>query len=142
MKKLSTSDVITNSSTETFLLYDKDGMEKIKETVTSILQLTSDYTFDDFFTLELDLEDYIIEELWESENPNKSFTEWRNSISQEEFEKWVWEQDNQRNYEEGFLVTGYSIKVNPGFEDVEKLQKIVKYINGLDSLFDMDSQYC
>lgn len=58
MKKIvkiqSISDLITNSSTEAFVVYDKSNMRDIKNLVNSILSLLNPYkTFDDYFTIEM-----------------------------------------------------------------------------------------
>lgn len=58
MKILSISDVITNSSSEVFVYFDKTSEKKLKELVDTILA-TFDVpkTFDDLFTIEYELSD-------------------------------------------------------------------------------------
>ena len=48
---VSISDVITNSSSEVFCIYDKDSIRRIKELVNSLLPESK--TFDDIFNLEV-----------------------------------------------------------------------------------------
>lgn len=48
---MSMSDVITNSSSEVFCIYDKDSIRRIKELVDSLLP--EGKTFDDIFNLEV-----------------------------------------------------------------------------------------
>lgn len=54
IKIQSVSDLITNSSTEVFVIYDESAIKGIKELVTSIISLNdSSKTFDDYFDVEL-----------------------------------------------------------------------------------------
>ena len=53
LKIQSISDIITNSSTEVFMVYDNDSIKNIKELVNAVLSINKDnkYTFDDLFTI-------------------------------------------------------------------------------------------
>lgn len=74
MKIIGYSDVITNSSSETFIWYTREGINQIKDIVNSILKLGgSNKTFDDYFTINLDVD---LEEVKE-----------KCKIPEEEFEK-------------------------------------------------------
>lgn len=66
------SDVITNSSSETFVWYTREGINQIKDIVNSILKLGgSDKTFDDYFTINIDID---LEEVKEKcEIPEEEF---------------------------------------------------------------------
>ena len=59
IKIQSISDVITNSSTEIYTVWDRNKIEKtIKDMVNSILALgQADLCFDDLFTIEIHWED-------------------------------------------------------------------------------------
>ena len=59
IKIQSISDVITNSSTEIYTVWDRNNIEKtIKDMVNSILNLgQADLCFDDLFTIEIHWED-------------------------------------------------------------------------------------
>lgn len=61
MKVIGFSDVITNSSSEVFVMYDYEGIDKIKEIVNSIFKCAgSNETFDSLFDIKFVLdEDYI-----------------------------------------------------------------------------------
>lgn len=57
MKIQSISDLITNSSTEVFVVYDESNIKSIKELVNAILSLSgTDKTFDDYFEISLDID--------------------------------------------------------------------------------------
>lgn len=52
----SVSDLITNSSTEVFLTYEKSVADDIRNLVTSVLSLVDpSKTFDDYFTIEMNI---------------------------------------------------------------------------------------
>lgn len=62
MKILSISDVITNSSSEVFVYFDKTSEKKLKELVDVILATFDvNKTFDDLFTIEYELTDEALE---------------------------------------------------------------------------------
>ncbi len=63
MKIISISDVITNSSSEVFVFFNKDSEKRIKELVDVILgTFHVDKTFDDLFTIEYELSDNALED--------------------------------------------------------------------------------
>lgn len=47
----SINDIITNSSSEVVMIYDKGGVTKLKELVNSIIQPFTSLRFDDLFTV-------------------------------------------------------------------------------------------
>lgn len=47
----SINDIITNSSSEVVVKYDKDGVSKLKDLVNSIIEPFTTLKFDDLFTL-------------------------------------------------------------------------------------------
>ena len=62
MKILSISDVITNSSSEVFVYFDKTSEKKLKELVDAFLTTFDvDKTFDDLFTIAYELSDEAVE---------------------------------------------------------------------------------
>lgn len=60
---ISFSDIITNSSSEVFVFFNKDSEKRIKELVDVILgTFHVDKTFDDLFTIEYELSDNALED--------------------------------------------------------------------------------
>lgn len=60
---ISFSDIITNSSSEVFVFFDKDSERKLKELIDVILgTFHVDKTFDDLFTIEYELSDNALED--------------------------------------------------------------------------------
>lgn len=63
IKIQSVSDIITNSSTEVFMVYNDSAFKNIKELVNAILALAgSDQTFDDLFEIKAGVDEYFIEQ--------------------------------------------------------------------------------
>ena len=54
----SINDIITNSSSEVVIRYDKEGVSKLKDLVNSIIEPFTTLKFDDLFTLSYIDEDY------------------------------------------------------------------------------------
>ncbi len=64
IKIQSISDVITNSSTEVFVVYDSTNINSIKRIVDSILAIDSSYTFDDLFTIKMIVSEHAIYKMY------------------------------------------------------------------------------
>jgi hypothetical protein len=54
----SINDIITNSSSEVIVRYDKEGVKQLKELVNSIIEPFTELKFDDLFTLTYSREFY------------------------------------------------------------------------------------
>lgn len=159
MKKIakiqSISDLITNSSTEAFVVYDEGNIRDIKNLVNSILSLLDpSKTFDDYFTIEMlinydDLQ-WIFERYYEDEEcyddvPElKGFGEMDNEEAQRFLESlplervkqifdWANDDNWYRRYQlyEGFVV-------NAKDENDPIAQKVAIAINNVDDIFDVD----
>ena len=67
-------DLITNSSTEIYVAANEKTVESVKEIINGILSVgKSEYTCDDLFTVEIDLEDFKNNDYGDS---GKSYEEW------------------------------------------------------------------
>ena len=63
------SDVITNSSSEVFCVYNEEGINRIKELVNSILEVAgSDKKFDDLFEISLVPDSFLDEDFYDAFN--------------------------------------------------------------------------
>ena len=158
----SLTDVITNSSTEVFTIYN---VNKIKQMVNSILALsdaTSNLTFDDLFEVDYRLYDYgtgeliinLVEKLKE-----KGYIEHAEAINATvttEEELWNYSKQNNiydvvieiiekidDNYDDYRIVDGIHIKAknNPNV-DKAKLDKAVDMLNNIDHIFEQYASYC
>lgn len=67
LKIKSITDVITNSSTEVYTIYDDYGMSKIKKLVDLMLNMANiDATFDDIFDIKYLMDDYTLRDAFET----------------------------------------------------------------------------
>ena len=63
------SDVITNSSSEVYCVYDEEGINRIKDLVNSILEVAgSDKKFDDLFEISLVPDSFLDEDFYDAFN--------------------------------------------------------------------------
>lgn len=161
----SLTDVITNSSTEVFTIYNKGAINKIKEMVNSILALsdtTSNLTFDDLFEVDYCFDIYEIEELINQlaeklkERGNKEHAEAIKATVTTEEELWnyskqhniydvvmeIIEEIDNDTYDYR-MVDGIHIKAknNPNV-DKAKLGKAVEMLNNIDHIFEQYASYC
>ena len=146
----SISDVITNSSTEVFIVYDSSNIDSIKQIINAILSIDGHYTFDDLFTIKMNVAEYVVDSMykdWEDLFPNKprpesvkEFDEFINSLPQEELDKYVdiWKHSQTYYWEAYSFYEGYSVSIKEGVEKTDKLQKAVDAIRSLDSIFSLD----
>lgn len=130
IKIQSMTDVITNSSTSVFCVYESQNITAIKNLVNSILAISGEYTFDDLFNIKFSLayegEDFIKEKGIDENN----LTQTELDILEAEFYKWSY--DNTAKFYDGIEVT-----VKPGI-DSEKVKKAAELISQIDSIFDLD----
>lgn len=161
----SLTDVITNSSTEVFTIYNKGAINKVKEMVNSILALsdaTSNLTFDDLFEVDYCLNDYVTGELIIKlvkklkERGLKEHAEAIKATVTTEEELWDYSKQNNiydtvieiiekfdDSYNDYRIVDGIHIKAknNPNV-DKAKLGKAVEMLNNIDNIFEQYARYC
>lgn len=69
IKIQSISDVITNSSTEAFIVINYRDLQTIKDLVNAILKINTDFNFDDLFDAKFIVTEYALENIlydWDS----------------------------------------------------------------------------
>lgn len=164
LKIRSFTDVITNSSSEVFTVYNKDAIKNIKQLVNAILAIndqTNQVTFDDIFNIGYSI--------WYSENDDvfediiseiekthgTQYTEFIRTHSDEDdvLEKYFKENnlydtvikviDSIDDEERDSVVHGLYItaKDNSSFDE-EKVSKAVSVLNYIDSIFEQYVRYC
>lgn len=161
----SLTDVITNSSTEVFTIYNKGAINKVKEMVNSILALsdaTSNLTFDDLFEVDYSLNNYKKEELiinlvekLKERGLKEQAEDIKATITTEE-ELWNYSKQNNiydtvieiiEKFDDGYndyrIVDDIRIKAknNPNV-DKAKLDKAVEMLNNIDNIFEQYACYC
>lgn len=152
IKVQSISDLITNSSTEVFVVYDSTNVDSIKNIVNAILAIDSSYTFDDLFTIKMIVSERAIDKMyreWDDYFPGKTkpdseedFVNYIDSLSDSELYALenIWTRNDSSTYywEYDTFYEGYQVNIKEGVEKSDKLQKAVDAIRSLDSIFSID----
>lgn len=152
IKVQSISDIITNSSTEVFVVYDSTNVDSIKTIVNAILDIDSSYTFDDLFTIKMIVRESAIAKMyrqWDDYFPGKTkpdsekdFIDYIDSLSDSELYALenIWTRNDSSTYywEYDTFYEGYQVNIKEGVEKSDKLQKAVDAIRSLDSIFSID----
>ena len=118
----SISDIITNSSSEVFMIFTKEGINTFKEIVSTLIG----EDFDNVFNIELYLRDY-----------DKDIEEYHKSGSDLSYEEWCLEHDSELDYYDTPIVRGIRVTAkNP--EDEKK----AKGLNRIYDLFEIKEIFC
>ena len=121
MKVIGFSDVITNSSSEVFVMYDREGVESMKKLVNSILECAgSTETFDTLFDVDFEYSEYYIRR-----NENMTKEEMYNRAIED-------------NWNGEGVPSIVGIKVTP--KD-EKNAKTAELLSNIDNIFESESRY-
>ena len=122
IKIQSVSDLITNSSSEAFVMYTKEGIQLFKDIVSTLIG----DDFDNHFNLELDIDEWWMDdyETRPAEEKDLSFEDWCFKHDAEDCEG--------RPYVEGVIVTAQDPK------DLDKANRL----NQIYSIFETETRYC
>ena len=127
-KAQSVSDIITNSSTEVFMVYDENSLKQIKELVNAILDLGNNKErFDDLFECEI---------TFDRERLLDEYPEYEDLTNEELLEK-AYEYDDENSYEGYPVVDGYVITAKNVKDDA-----LAKKLSELDKIFNTYAAYC
>lgn len=122
----SMSDVITNSSTEVFMVYDSSAFDNIKKLVNAILELGgATERFDDLFEIKATVSSYFVEEYPEYE-----------SLSEEEILAKATEIDEDK-YDGYPFVNGYEVTAK-----TPKGEELARLLSDMDNIFETYARYC
>lgn len=129
----SINDIITNSSSEVYTLYNRATIDSIKNLVNTILSASgSTLTFDDLFTAKLLIDSYAEEDYEDSNH------EWEGeSVS---FEEFVEKHDEYQFYSIGETpLYAYGIQILP---KTDKAETAAKYLSRIESILEKATLYC
>lgn len=126
IKIQSVSDIITNSSTEVFMVYDDSAFKNIKELVNAILALAgSDQTFDDLFEIKAGVDEYFIEQHPEYANlPEDALIEKAREIDSERYDGYPY-------------ISYYKVTAKEA-----KNTATAKILSKIDEIFNTYARYC
>lgn len=141
IKIQSISDIITNSSTEVFTVYKRYNLQDIKDLVNALFKLISNLRFDDFFTITLYINEFVIddlydcyEELQQQFNSARELYTYLEGLSDQEIRKYEHMADQMSDLHVPFY-SGYHVKQKPGVELTPRLMEALQKLNNLDCLF-------
>lgn len=124
----SISDIITNSSSEVFVLYDDNALKNIKDLVNAVLAAAdTKLTFDDLFEIQPLLDEY---EFLMDYPDLKGFP--NDQLLQEAIEK-----DKKGLWDGRQYVYGYEVIAKE-----QKNQKYAEILSRIDSIFQTFAVYC
>ena len=120
----SVSDLITNSSSEIFVIYTKEGISTLKDIVSQLL----DKDFDEYFTIKVICNEYC----WQT------YEERPEDESDLSYEDWCFKHCEDWNDYDGA----------PAIENIEIVaknpedEKTARLINSIPYIFESESRYC
>ena len=124
VKIQSVSDLITNSSSEVFVIYTKEGIRTLKDIVSQLLNKD----FDEYFTVEIICNEYC----WQT------YEERPEDESDLSYEDWCFKHcEDWNDYDGAPAIENIKIVAkNP--ED----EKAARLINSIPYIFESESRYC
>lgn len=140
IKIQSMTDVITNSSTSVFCVYEPNNLKTIKELVNSILAISGEYTFDDLFEIKFDYNYCAIQNFVEHDNYKRML-----GLSDDELEKYL--NSLPEEILQSIIDDFYDFYDCSGYQFYEgivvtaktdKAKEAAKLISSIDSIFDLD----
>ena len=162
IKIQSISDIITNSSTEVFIVYTENNIKSIKDIVNAILAIDSEYTFDDLFDISMSINIDLLEDCKELEEEFKELIDLfeDNSLSlkqtmfkvnklvnsydsekKKRLSDILWSYIDKNDYESCIKSPYDGIIITPKDENNELVSKAAIAISNLSDIFDIDFCY-
>ena len=162
IKIQSISDIITNSSTEVFIVYTENNIKSIKDIVNAILAIDSKYTFDDLFDISMSINIDLLEDCKELEEEFKELIDLfeDNSLSlkqtmfkvnklvnsydsekKKRLSDILWSYIDKNDYESCIKSPYDGIIITPKDENNELVSKAAIAISNLSDIFDIDFCY-
>ena len=147
IKLQSLTDVITNSSTCIYTMYDIRDKDTIKNLVNAILAIDGKYTFDDLFEIGFTINSWILEDLYDRDASLKEqystfevFEDYISTLSDEELIEWdAIEKDS--TYEPICLFDGFWVSVKKDVKETEVLTKAAQAIQTIDNIFTHEATF-
>ena len=148
----SISDVITNSSTEVFIVIHYSDIEAIKNIVNAILRIDSDLKFDDLFEASFEVEEYALERILDCWDEYKNyFNDAEQPKDYEELDKMIHSLseasikllsgDFNDSSWDSYVRFFSAITIKPKEINNNKHAVAARAIESIQSLFDLDYYY-
>lgn len=147
IKLQSLTDVITNSSTCIYTMYDIRDKDTIKSIVNAILAIEGKYTFDDLFEMGFTVNSWILEDIYlrddslqEKYSTFEAFEDYISALSDEELVAWD-DIAKDSTYEPICLFDGFWVSIKKGIEETETLKKAAQAIQTIDNIFTYEATF-
>lgn len=149
IKIQSISDIITNSSTEVYTIYNIRDKQTIKDIVNALMGVGSDLRFDDVFNISMVVNEYAAEDLWDN-SPElqekfptlNDFEDYLSELSDEELKVYADKWDDLYGWDYGRpFFDSYYVTFKDGIKHTPALERACMAINRLDSIFDHDAVF-
>lgn len=147
IKLQSLTDVITNSSTCIYTMYDIRDKDTIKNLVNAILAIEGKHTFDDLFEIGFTVNPWVLEDIYnrddsiqEQYSTFEAFEDYISTLSDEELIVWD-EMAKDNTYDPVCLFDGFWVSVKKDIEETEVLKKAAQAIQTFDNIFTYEATF-
>lgn len=147
IKLQSLIDVITNSSTSIYTMYNIRDKDTIKDIVNAILAIEGKYTFDDLFEMGFTVNSWILEDIYNGDDSLQEryltfevFEDYISTLSDEELITWD-DIAKDSTYDPICLFDGFWVSVKKGIEETEVLKKAAQAIQTIDNIFTYEASF-
>ena len=147
IKLQSLTDVITNSSTSIYTMYDIRDKETIKNLVNAILAIEGKYTFDDLFEIGFTVNSWILEDIYDRDESLQekystlgAFVDYISTLSDEELIEWD-DVAKDSTYDPICLFDGFWVSVKKDVKETEVLKKAAQAIQTIDNIFTYEATF-
>lgn len=147
IKLQSLTDVITNSSTSIYTMYNIRDKETIKNLVNAILAIEGKYTFDDLFEIGFTVNSWILEDIYDRDESLQeqystfgAFEDYISTLSDEELIEWD-DVAKDSTYDPICLFDGFWVSVKKDVKETEILKKAAQAIQTIDNIFTYEASF-
>lgn len=147
IKLQSLIDVITNSSTSIYTMYDIRDKDTIKSIVNAILAIEGKHTFDDLFEMGFTVNPWILEDIYnrdeflqEQYSTFEAFEDYISTLSDEELVEWD-DVAKDSTYDPICLFDGFWVSVKKDITETEVLKKAAQAIQTIDNIFTYEATF-
>lgn len=147
IKLQSLIDVITNSSTSIYTMYNIRDKDTIKDIVNAILAIEGKYTFDDLFEMGFTVNSWILEDIYDRDeslqeqySTFEAFEDYISTLSDEELVAWD-DVAKDSTYDPICLFDGFWVSVKKDVKETEVLKKAAQAIRTIDNIFTYEANY-
>lgn len=147
IKLQSLTDVITNSSTCIYTMYNIRDKDTIKNLVNAILAIEGKYTFNDLFEIGFTVNSWILKDIYDRDeslqekySTFEAFEDYISTLSDEELVAWD-DVAKDSTYDPICLFEGFWVSVKKDVTETEVLKKAAQAIQTIDNIFTYEATF-